>query len=85
MKKLVLIAIGCAALLLVGCGSDAGDVEAASKAAKAAPTSVDQLPDNMPPEARRSAAAAMAQGQAQKAKMDQQAEAMRKAREKMGN
>lgn len=48
-----------------GCtGSDEGDVDTAAKAAAAAPKSVDQLPADMPPEARAAASSAMGSAQA---------------------
>lgn len=52
--------------VLAGCsgGGDPGDVEAANKASAAAPKSVDQLPSDMSPEAKRMAGAAMGQQQA---------------------
>lgn len=56
------IAIGAT---LLGCsGGSAGDVEAANKASAQAPKSVDQLPEEMSPEAKRMAGAAMGQQQA---------------------
>jgi Tfp pilus assembly protein PilP len=75
--------LGLAAILaMVGCETDdRGDVAAAEKAARNAPTSVDQLPPDMPPEARRQAEAAMKQREAMQQHMDQQAEAMKKAME----
>lgn len=66
---LTLGAIACA-FGATGCSPSAnGDVETATKAAAAAPKSVDQLPADMPPEARSAAASAMGQAQA----MQQQA------------
>lgn len=63
MRNLILIlTIG---VFAVGCKPDNGDVDVAVRAAQAAPKSVDQLPADMPPEARASAAGAIAQGQAQ--------------------
>jgi len=54
-----------AGLIVAGCASeDQGDVEAARKAAAAAPKSVEQLPADMPPEARSAAASAMGQAAA---------------------
>ncbi|MCW5942985.1 MAG: hypothetical protein KIS66_12180 [Fimbriimonadaceae bacterium] len=79
MKTLVPFLIGCA-LVLAGCsGSDQGDVKKAEEAAARAPKSVDQLPADMPPEAKRGAEAAMGQQQAMKQQMDAQAEAMKRA------
>jgi outer membrane murein-binding lipoprotein Lpp len=74
---------------LAGCsGSDSGDVEKAKEAAEKAPKSVDELPADMPPQARANAAAAIQQaqartqfeGEAQKRAM----EAMRKQQEQQG-
>lgn len=68
------------ALALTGCsGSDRGDVKAAEEAAARAPKSVEQLPADMPPEARRGAEAGMGQQQAMQQQMNAQAEAMRRA------
>lgn len=79
MKTTLLLLIG-ASLALAGCsGSDRGDVKAAEEAAARAPKSVDQLPADMPPEAKRGAAAAMGQQQAMQQQMDAQAEAMKRA------
>lgn len=51
--------------VIAGCsGGDVGDVEAANMASAAAPKSVDQLPSDMSPEAKRMAGAAMGQQQA---------------------
>jgi len=74
------------AAALIGCDNSgsAGDVKSAEAAAKAAPRSVEQLPQDMPPEARRAAEAAMGQSQAAQAQMNAQAEAMKNARAKMG-
>lgn len=72
--------------VLAGCsGSDSGDVEKAKEAAEKAPKSVDELPADMPPQARANAAAAIEQAKvrsqfeddAQKRAM----EAMRKQQE----
>ena len=77
MKKLLPFSI-VLALCAIGCkgGGDSGDVDAAAKASAAAPKTVDQLPADMPPEAKRAAAGAMAQQQA----MAQQADAQNRAR-----
>lgn len=57
--------------ILCGCAAkdDEGDVAKAKAAAEAAPKTVDQLPQNMPPEARRAAAGAMGAQQAMAAQM----------------
>ncbi len=73
------------ALALVGgfgCrgSSDSGDVARAEAAAAAAPKSVEELPADMPPEAKRGAAAAMGQSQAMQQQMDAHADAMKRAR-----
>ncbi len=69
MKRLALIPL--LAVLAVGCtgGDDVGDVETGVKAAQAAPKTPDQLPSDMPPEARRAAESAMAQQSAMAAHM----------------
>lgn len=65
MKTLNLFFVLAAGMIVAGCASeDQGDVEAASKAAAAAPKSVEQLPADMPPEARSAAASAMGQAAA---------------------
>ena len=69
------------AALLCGCGSSSGDVETAHKAALAAPKSVDELPADMPAEAKASAAGAM--GAAQATQADAQNAARLKAMEEM--
>lgn len=73
----VVISVG-----MIGCNSagDSGDVEAAEAAAAAAPKTAAELSPDMPPEARRTAEAAIQQNNAQKAQMDAQAEAMKRAR-----
>ena len=80
MKTLLPFALALVALAAVGCGSggDSGDVEAAKKAAAAVPKKVEDLPANMPPEARRGAEAGIKQA-AEMEKMQQQQEAARKA------
>ncbi len=80
MKKLFPFALALVAFAAVGCGSggDSGDVEAAKKAAAAAPKKIEDLPANMPPEARRGAEAGIKQAQAMAAQQAQQ-EAARKA------
>ncbi|MEJ5170294.1 MAG: hypothetical protein WHU10_04845 [Fimbriimonadales bacterium] len=64
--------------VLAGCsGSDSGDVEKAKEAAEKAPKSVDELPADMPEQARRNAAAAIEQAKArQQFEGDAQAKAM---------
>jgi hypothetical protein len=71
MMKHVLL-VTAALVAAVGCSSspDNGDVETATRAAAAVPKTPDQLPANMPPEARASAASAMQQAAA----MQQQAQ-----------
>lgn len=81
MRNLTLTLFAVVAVGLAGCrGSADGDVDTAAKATQAAPKTVDQLPADMPPEARASAAGAMAATQAQKEQMDAQAAAMRRMR-----
>lgn len=76
MKRLIILTI-LATGLVAGCSSnDSGDVEAANKAAAQAPKSADQLPTDMPPEARKQAESAIAQQQA----MSQQANTENDAR-----
>jgi len=65
MKRVALFVAAATCLAVAGCTSqDEGDVEGAQKAAAAAPKSVDQLPADMPPEARAAAASAMGQAAA---------------------
>lgn len=54
------------ASFIVGCDGpgESGDVDGAKKAAQAAPKSADQLPAEMPPQARNAAASAMGQAAA---------------------
>lgn len=84
MRKLLIstLAIGG---ILAGCsgGGDPGDVETAKKAAEAAPKSVDQLPADMPPEARRAAEAAMGQKAAMSEQMSKENEARKRAMQGM--
>ncbi len=81
MKKLLPLA-SLLVLFTIGCnsGGDSGDVEAAKKAAAATPKSVDQLPADMPAEARRGAAGGIAQQQA----MEKQSQEMNAARKAAG-
>lgn len=80
MMKFVLPLIALAGLL-VGCSKDeTGDVEAAKKAAEAAPKTEAQLPANMPPEAKRAAMGGMGAQQA----MAQQAQQQNQARMNAG-
>lgn len=67
--------------VLAGCSGtgDAGDVELAKKASESAPKSVDQLPADMPPEARRAAEAAMGQKSAMSEQMAKENEARKRA------
>lgn len=61
-----LLPVGMALVVLAGCSpvEDAGNVQGATQAASVAPKTIDQLPKDMPPEARRGAQAAMGQAQA---------------------
>ena len=70
MKYLLFVPL--ALLTITGCsgGGDNGDVAAAENAAKLAPKSKEDLPASMPPQAQKSAEAAMG---AQKAMADQMA------------
>lgn len=62
--------------LAIGCGKeDAGDVEAAKKAAEAAPKTEAQLPKDMPPEAKRAAMGGMGAQQAMAQQQQQQQQA----------
>jgi len=82
MKNLLILTAGLC--LLAGCtGSDSGDVEAAKAAAAAAPKSVDELPSDMPEEAKRGAAAAIEQGKAMEQQMGAQNDARAKAMAEM--
>lgn len=82
MRTILLLLI--AACLLAGCSqADSGNVEAAKAAAQAAPRSVDELPADMPPEAKRSAGAAISQGQQMEAKMNAENEARARAMAEM--
>lgn len=77
MKRHIILCAVVACTGLIGCSpSSDGDPEAAAKAAAAAPKSVDQLPADMPPEAKASAASAMGRSQA----MQQQANDPARAR-----
>lgn len=80
MRNLLLGLVGL--VTIAGCSSsgDPGNVEAAEAAAKAMPKSVDELPANMPPEARKSAEGAILQQQAREKQANAQAEAMKRAR-----
>jgi PBP1b-binding outer membrane lipoprotein LpoB len=74
-----------ASFVLLGCSqSDPGDPELAKKAAEAAPKTVEQLPADMPPEAKRQAEGAMKQKEAMQSQMDAQAEAMKKVNAQQG-
>lgn len=83
MKNLLIVSAFVLSTFMVGCGSsgDAGDVEKAQAASAAAPKSTADLSADMPDNAKRGAAAAIQQNQAQKEQMDAQAQAMRQARE----
>ncbi len=82
LRSLIPVWIGLTLVVGLGCrgSSDSGDVARAEAAAAAAPKTVDELPADMPPEAKRGAAAAMGQSQAMQQQMDAQAEAMKRAR-----
>jgi len=64
IRNLLLLAV--ALVATAGCSSseDPGDVAAAAKASAAGPKSVDQLPGNMPAEAKAAAGAALGQAAA---------------------
>lgn len=66
MMRIILISSLAIGSVIAGCsgGGDSGDVEAANKASAAMPKSVDQLPSDMSPEAKRMAGAAIGQQQA---------------------
>lgn len=82
MKNLLILAVG--VFLLAGCtGSDSGDVEAAKAAAAAAPKSVDELPSDMPDDAKRGAAAAIGQGKEMEQQMGAQNDARARAMAEM--
>jgi len=85
MPRLLLVILA-SGLVLGGCsgGADRGDVAAAERAAAAAPKSAADLPQEMPPQARRQADAAIQQSQAMKQQGDAQAEAMKRARAQGG-
>ena len=85
--KVSSLIIGFAALGLVagGCmgGNDSGDVEKAKKASAEMPKSVDQLPSDMPPQAKAAAAGAMGASQGMSEQMKGQMDAQKAAMEKM--
>jgi PBP1b-binding outer membrane lipoprotein LpoB len=67
MKKFLLaLTVAAGTLLMAGCEGpgETGDVESAKKAAAQAPKSADQLPADMPPQARAAAQSAMGQAAA---------------------
>ena len=83
MKKLI-IPIACICFFLAGCPApDSGDVEAAKAASQQAPKSVEQLPPDMPEEAKRSAAGAIQAGKDREAQMNAQADARARAMAEM--
>ncbi len=71
---------------LMGCSGsgDSGDVEAANRAAASAPKSVDQLPADMSPEAKRMAGAAIGQSQAMKDQAQKENEARKRFMQNAG-
>lgn len=81
MRNLILIVL--LGFFTVGCKPDTGDVETALKATREAPKSVDELPPDMPPEARASAANAMGMAKAQGQINSQEAQARTHAMEMM--
>ncbi|RYG38014.1 hypothetical protein EON81_04850 [bacterium] len=85
MKKLALPLAMVIGTALFGCAppEDTGDPSVARKATESAPKSVDQLPENMPPQARSSAAAAMGQSAAMAQQMEAQNRARMLAEQKM--
>lgn len=88
MKHLHLFIAVAVGLALVGCSSnEEGDVASATEAAAAAPKSVEQLPADMPPQARAAAASAMGQAEAarQQANDPARVRAMQEMRRQSGN
>jgi len=75
------------ALLTAGCsgGEDNGNVASAEKAAAAMPKKAEDLPKDMPPEARRAAEGAMKANAAMSAQQNAQMDAMVKATAGRGN
>ncbi len=70
------LSLGIALLFVVGCGSNPdGDVAAGEEAAKKSPpiSKIEDLPANMPPEARAQAEAAIKQQQAMRKYAEEQA------------
>jgi hypothetical protein len=82
MKYGILLIIG--SLMVTGCNSsgDPGDVETAKKASQSVPKSPEELPSNMPPEARKAAEGAIGQRKAQESMMNQRMDAMKEAQQK---
>lgn len=72
------------ALLVTGCSSssDPGDVETAKKASESVAKTPEQLPANMPPEARKAAEGAIGQRKAQESMMNERMNAMKEAQQK---
>jgi hypothetical protein len=86
IRNLLVLAV--ALVATAGCSSseDPGDVAGATKAIAAGPKSVEQLPENMPKEAKASAAAAMGQAAAVQQQMSDpaRARAMEEMRKQRG-
>ena len=65
----MMLKLSLAIFVLIACfgcsGDDSGNIAVANKAAQAAPKKPSDLPQNMPPEAKAAATAAMGQAQAQ--------------------
>ncbi len=84
MRRIHLILLALPLLLLGGCGEEGvsqSDIKKGEEAAKAAPTSADQLSGDMSPEARASAERAIASSNAAKQHMDAQGDAMMRAQQ----
>ena len=87
MKYLWMFGVVVAACFAAGCSKpEQGDVDTATKAAAAAPKTVEQLPAEMPPQARAAAASAMGRAQAAEAEANDPARvrAMQEMRKRSG-